>query len=548
MTTLDKNKLYFLPLGGAGEIGMNLNLYAYQDKWLMVDLGVSFNDRLGIDIMMPNAQYILERKKNLAGLLLTHAHEDHIGAVPHLWEQFKCPIYATPFTAEMVRRKFHEKQIDYTGFLFEIPLNGRQKIGPFDIELVSLTHSIPEPNGAVIRTKAGNVFHTGDWKIDPAPMIGEPVDEKKLKALGDEGVLAMVCDSTNVFNAGESGSEGEVRENLTSLIGSFKKERVFVTCFASNLARLETVALAAQAAGRKVVLFGRSFERMVEVAKDNGYLPDVAPFIGADQAASMPNSKVLYLCSGSQGEHRAALNRIASGSMRDVKIDEGDVVIFSSRVIPGNEKSINFIKNKLTRLGVNVISKHELDIHVSGHPSRGELVQMYDWVRPKILVPVHGELQHMVEQGKLGHQHGIKEIVVPENGTLIELTEGDAHIVDEVPAGRLALDGDVLVTFDHSVLKERRAMECHGVATVALALDKKNKLADIAITHRGFVAQNDLMDRLYQEVESVYHNLAKSDWDKDGVIQEAVRRSIRKMITQVNGKRPVVLVQVLRLS
>lgn len=545
MTAMQKEKLYFLPLGGSGEIGMNLNLYAYNDQWLMVDLGVSFYDRLGVDVMMPNPQYIVERRKKLQGLLLTHAHEDHIGAVPHLWDQLRCPIYATPFTAEMVRRKFQEKGIDYKDALHEIPLEGHAQIGDFDVQLVSLTHSIPEPNGAIIRTKAGTVFHTGDWKIDPDPLIGEPIDANRLKALGDEGVLAMVCDSTNVFQEGSSGSEGEVRENLKSVIKSYKSERVFVTCFASNLARLETVALAAQAAGRRVVLFGRSFDRMVEVARDNGYLKKVPDFISAEAAATMPPHKVLYLCSGSQGEPRAALSRIANGVMKNVVIDEGDVVIFSSRVIPGNERSINFIKNKLIRKGVHVITRHDLDLHVSGHPSRSELEQMYDWIRPKILIPVHGELQHMVEQGRLAKQHGIEEIVVPENGTLIDLTEGEAGIVDAVPAGRLALDGDVLVTFDHAVLKERRNLESNGMVAVSVTVDKKNRLKDTAISSKGFVVQSDLMDDMYRAAEDAFYNVPKSQLDDTAAVQEAIRIAVRRSISQTNGKRPITVVHVL---
>lgn len=544
---MEKDKLYFLPLGGSGEIGMNLNLYAYNNEWLMVDLGVSFYDRLGVDVMMPNPQYIVERRKDLKGLLLTHAHEDHIGAVPYLWEQLKCPIYATPFTAEMVRRKFKERHIDYGDFIHEIPLKGHQKIGPFDIELVSLTHSIPEPNGVVIRTKAGTIFHTGDWKIDPNPMVGDPIDSEKLKALGDEGVLAMVCDSTNVFCEGFSGSEGDVRENLKSVIGGYKKEKLFVTCFASNLARLETVALAAQEAGRRVVLFGRSFDRMVEVARENGYLKEVAPFITAEAAATMPASKVLYLCSGSQGESRAALSRIAAGTMKHVSINDGDVVIFSSRVIPGNERSINAIKNKLIRLGVHVITRHDLDLHVSGHPARSELEQMYDWIRPKILIPVHGELQHMVEQGRLGRRHGIKEIVVPENGTLIEVSEGEAGIIDEVASGRLALDGDVLVTFDHGTLKERRILESNGVVSVSLVLDTKNALKDSAFSTKGFVVQSDMTDAVYQAIQDGYSHLARSELDNEGNVQISVEKYVRRVISQINGKKPLVLVHVLRV-
>jgi ribonuclease J len=543
---LDKNKLYFLPLGGSGEIGMNLNLYGYNDQWLMVDLGVSFYDRLGIDVMMPNPQFIIENRKQLAGLLLTHAHEDHIGAVPYLWEQLQCPIYATPFTAELVRRKFQERHIDYGDSIHELSLKGHQKIGCFDIELVTLTHSIPEPNGVVIRTPAGSVFHTGDWKIDPAPMIGEPIDADQLKALGDEGVLAMVCDSTNVFHEGEAGSEGEVRENLKSIIGGYKKERVFVTCFASNLARLETVALAAKEAGRRVVLLGRSFGRMVEVARANGYLKEVPEFVDATAAASMPAHKVLYLCSGSQGEPRAALNRIANGAMKNVTIQEGDIVLFSSRVIPGNERSINAIKNKLIRLGVRVITRHDLDLHVSGHPARSELEQMYDWIRPKILVPVHGELQHMVEQGRLGKRHGIPEIVVPENGTIVDLTEGDAGIVEQVPAGRLALDGSSLVTFDHATLKERRLLETNGMICITLVLDRKNQLKDTLLTVKGFVAHSTLLDDLYLAVEEAFHTIPRSGVGEDGTIQGAIQKAVRRLVFHEHNKKPVTIVHCVR--
>lgn len=540
---LRSNVLYFLPLGGAGEIGMNLNLYAYNNEWLMVDLGVTFYDRLGVDLMMPNPQYIIEKRKQLRGLLLTHAHEDHIGAVPYIWEQLKCPIYATPFTAELVRRKFKERSVDYGDFIHEIPLEGHQKIGPFDIELVSLTHSIPEPNGVLIRTPAGTVFHTGDWKIDPAPLVGEPIDAQKLQTLGDQGILAMVCDSTNVFQEGTSGSEGDVRENLKSIIGAHKKGKIFVTCFASNLARLETISLAAQEAGRRVVLLGRSFERMVEVARANGYLQSVPQFVSVEIAASMPSHKVLYLCSGSQGEARAALSRIANKMMRNVTIQEGDVVLFSSRVIPGNERSINAVKNKLIRLGVHVVTRHDLDIHVSGHPARAELEQMYDWIRPKILVPVHGELQHMIEQGRLAKRHGVPEIVVPENGTLIELSEGAAGIVAEVPSGRLVVDGSSLVTFDHPTLKDRRTLETSGVVGVTLIIDKKkHSLKNALISPKGFVVHSTLLTELYEVVEEAYQSVPRSSVEDEGALQEAVSRAIRRLIVQENDKKPLVIV------
>tara|TARA_R110002050_G_scaffold11068_1_gene37670 strand:+ start:15627 stop:17276 length:1650 start_codon:yes stop_codon:yes gene_type:complete len=545
---LEQNKLFFLPLGGSGEIGMNLNLYSYNDDWLMVDLGVSFHDQLGIDVMMPNAQYIVERKKKLSGLLLTHAHEDHIGAVPYLWDQLKCPIYATPFTAELVRRKLDEAGIDYEGMLHEIPLGGKAKIGSFEIQMVSLTHSIPEPNGVVIRTPAGNIFHTGDWKIDLEPLVGEPINADEMKKIGDEGILALVCDSTNVFNEGTSGSEGDVRRNLMEVIKSYKKERIFVSCFASNLARIETLAHIAKEVGRRVVLQGRSFGRITEVARANGYLKDIPEFISARQAMDMPANKVLYVSSGSQGEQRAALTRMANNQMRDAKIEAGDVVIFSSRVIPGNEKRINILKNTLTRAGARVIAKHTQDIHVSGHPARDELRQMYDWIRPQILVPVHGEFQHLVEHAKLGKKHGIKDVVVPENGTLIRLEKNNVDIVDEVPAGRLIKDGNALVSIDHPAVKERSRLADNGVVSVSLTLGYENEVyrkPQIAIC--GIVSKGDLVANVSQTVEDVLNEMSDRAKENISVVSDRITMEVKRCVREITEKKPMVLVHINRL-
>ncbi len=545
---LEQNKLFFLPLGGSGEIGMNLNLYSYNDDWLMVDLGVSFHDQLGIDVMMPNAQYIVERKKKLSGLLLTHAHEDHIGAVPYLWDQLKCPIYATPFTAELVRRKLDEAGIDYEGMLHEIPLGGKAKIGSFEIQMVSLTHSIPEPNGVVIRTPAGNVFHTGDWKIDLEPLVGEPINADEMKKIGDEGILALVCDSTNVFNEGTSGSEGDVRRNLMEVIKSYKKERIFVSCFASNLARIETLAHIAKEVGRRVVLQGRSFGRITEVARANGYLKDIPEFISARQAMDMPANKVLYVSSGSQGEQRAALTRMANNQMRDAKIEAGDVVIFSSRVIPGNEKRINILKNTLTRAGARVISKHTQDIHVSGHPARDELRQMYDWIRPQILVPVHGEFQHLVEHAKLGKKHGIKDVVVPENGTLIRLEKNNVDIVDEITAGRLIKDGNALVAIDHPAVKERSRLADNGVVSVSLTLGYENEVyrkPQIAIC--GIISKGDLVANASQTVEDVLNEMSGRAKENISVISDRITMEVKRCVREITEKKPMVLVHINRL-
>ncbi len=545
---IEDNKLYFLPLGGSGEIGMNLNLYSYNDQWLMVDLGVSFHDQVGIDVMMPNAQYIVERRKKLSGLLLTHAHEDHIGAVPYIWEQLKCPIYATPFTAELVRRKLDEANIDYTGMLHEIPLGGKEKIGQFEIQMVSLTHSIPEPNAVVIGTPAGNIFHTGDWKIDPEPLVGKPINEDEMKKIGDNGVLAMVCDSTNVFNEGTSGSEGDVRRNLVEVIKTYKKERIFVSCFASNLARIESLAFAAKEAGRRVVLQGRSFNRITEVARANGYLKDVPAFISAKEASDMPPSKVLYISSGSQGEPRAALNRMADGHMRDAKIEEGDVIIFSSRVIPGNEKRINYLKNKLTRAGARVIAKHTEDIHVSGHPARDELIQMYDWIRPQILVPVHGEFQHLVEHAKLGKKHGIKDVVVPENGTLIRLEKGNVDIVDEVSSGRIAKDGNALVAIDHPAIKERYKLTENGVVSISLTLGYENEVyRRPQVVVCGLVSQGDLVANISQTTADVLDEMSHGMKENTSLLSDRITMEVKRCIREISEKKPIVIVHINRL-
>lgn len=543
---MDK-KLLFLPLGGAGEIGMNLNLYGYSDQWLMVDLGVTFHDRLGVDVLMPNPQFITERKDKLAGLLLTHGHEDHIGAVPYLWERLKCPIYATPFTAELVKHKMQDHQIDIEKYLHIIPLKGSVTIGPFQIEMVTLTHSIPEPNGVLITTPAGKVFHTGDWKIDPKPLVGEAIDETTLKRIGDEGVLAMVCDSTNVFFDAPSGSEADVRDNLFNLIGSYTEGSIFVTCFASNLARLETVALAAQHHGRQVVLVGRGFHRMNDISRKLGYISAVHPFIHPSKAKSLPRDKVLYLCSGSQGEYRAALNRIASETHPDIKMSPKDVVVFSSRVIPGNEKQINAIKNKIIRLGVRVVNEHPTDIHVSGHPGRQDLLKMYEWIRPKTLIPVHGETIHMVEQARLAKKAGVPHVVVPDNGSLIEITSHGAEIVDEVPAGRLALDGTQLLSFTHPSLKERAKLGAEGVVSVVVVLDDHHALrGEPRLTVQGLSVSGDVERAALREAAYALESLSSKERHHDELIQEKCRLAVQRLVQEEIGRKPVVITHVVR--
>ena len=424
--------LWFVPLGGSGEIGMNLNLYGCDDQWIMVDLGVTFGDESipGVDVVMPDPDFIAERKDKLLAIVLTHAHEDHLGAVAYLWDRLECPVYATPFTAEFLRRKLPETGIDKLVELIEVPLGGKLNIGPFDLEYITLTHSIPEPNALAIRTPHGTVMHTGDWKFDPDPLIGEVTDFTALEALGDEGVLAMVGDSTNVFSEGEAGSEADVREALTEVIGKCTG-RVAVGCFASNLARVESIARAAEANGRHVSLAGASLWRVTATARQTGYLVDDIIFYEAEDAAHLPGDKVLYICTGSQGEPRAALNRIAFGSHRDVGLEEGDTVIFSSRIIPGNEKAILKLQNQLARMGVEIITARDAPIHVSGHPARDEMRKMYQMIRPHTAIPVHGEHLHMRAHAALAKECQVPQALLVENGSTVRLAPGDPVVAGE---------------------------------------------------------------------------------------------------------------------
>ncbi|HET6223250.1 MAG TPA: ribonuclease J, partial [Dongiaceae bacterium] len=425
------DEVLFLALGGAGEIGMNLNLYGHAGKWLMIDLGVTFGDDAtpGIEVIMPDIGFIEERRRDLAGLVLTHAHEDHIGAVPYLWPRLGCPIFATPFTASLVREKLREVGLAQAAPITEIPMSGRFSVGPFELELVTLTHSIPEPNAVVIRTKFGTLLHTGDWKLDPEPLVGPLADEAALRRLGDEGVLAMICDSTNALVHGQSGSEGEVRESLQELVGRLPG-RIAVACFASNVARVETIARVAAAHDRQVALVGRSLWRITEAARENGYLADIPPFITEHDIGYLPRDKALLICTGSQGEPRSALARIARDDHPTVSLEKGDTVIFSSRIIPGNERSIGELQNGLVRLGVEIITERDHFVHVSGHPARDELLAMYQWVRPRIAIPVHGEARHLRAHARLAESGQVGQALVIENGDVVRLAPGPAEVVD----------------------------------------------------------------------------------------------------------------------
>jgi ribonuclease J len=545
-------ELLFLPLGGCGEIGMNLNLYGHAGKWLMVDLGITFGKEAtpGIDIIMPDPAFIVERRQDLAGLVLTHAHEDHIGAVPYLWPKLRCPIYATPFTAAVLRRKLAEANLLTEARITEIPMSGRFSVGPFEIELISITHSIPEPNAVVIRTALGAVLHTGDWKLDPDPVIGPITDETALRRLGEEGVLAMICDSTNVLVEGSSGSEAEVRLSLDKLIGEYD-QRIAVACFASNVARIESVTRAALAHGRHVGLVGRSLWRMVEAAQETGYLTDLPEFVEEGDIGDLPRERVLMICTGSQGEPRSALARIVRGEHADVALDPGDVVIFSSRIIPGNEQAIGELHNALIHRGVQIVTERDHFIHVSGHPARDDLAEMYRWVKPKIAVPVHGELRHLRAHIELAESCQVRQALLAENGTLIRLAPGPGEAIGEEAAGRLGLDGKILVPMDGASLKSRQRMAFNGAAVATLVLDGVGMLAGRPqITIHG-LAGEDSGDEAVIEAAAAAGKavmaLSAAKRAEDATVREAARVAIRRALFAHFGKKPVTDVHLVRL-
>lgn len=544
-----KDDLLFVPLGGSNEIGMNLNLYHFGGKWLMVDCGIGFaNDSLpGIDVVVPDISFIAERKKDLLGLVLTHAHEDHVGAVPYLWRELECPIYATPFTAAFLRHKVNEMGPGPTPKIIEMKIGSKADIGPFAIEMIPLTHSIPEMQAIAITTPKGVVMHTGDWKFDEAPMVGPVSHYDALKAYGDKGVLAMVCDSTNVFVEGDSGSEGEVRKHLTETIRGCK-DRVLVATFASNFARVKTIIEAAEETGRVVGLAGRSLHRVVEAAKESGYLPQHVELLSDRDVMNLPRGDALIICTGSQGEPRAALPRIARGDHPTIRLSAGDTVILSSRKIPGNESRINAMHNQFISKRVEVIVDKHDTIHVSGHPARAELKRMYELVRPRIAVPTHGEARHLHEHCKFAKAQGVAETVEARNGAVIWLETGEASVLEQVHSGYVAVDGTSLIPTDGFVIKTRRKMRDDGMVIIAVALDARNQLlADIQFSAPGLLdedADGELFDDIYAELTRVAEKFSAKA--SDGDVKETLRLCVRKLIKNELDKKPVIEVMVIR--
>lgn len=553
-----RDELVFAALGGIGEIGMNCYLYglgpADDRQWLMVDLGITFpegeNDP-GVDVILPDLRFI-EGERGLAGLVLTHAHEDHFGAVIEMWPRLKVPIYATPFTAALLKTKITEYGGGIKLPIREVALNSRFDVGPFGVELISVAHSIPESNALALHTPHGVVLHTGDWKLDPTPVIGAPTKTDRLAALGAAGVTAMICDSTNALRDGRSPSELEVAQSLSRIIKDAKR-RVAVTIFASNVARLRAVADAARRADRKLVVAGRAMHRMIDVAISTGYLPQNFKYLDQDQFPYLQPHEVVALCTGSQGEQRAALARVAAEEHPAIKLEEGDLVIFSSRTIPGNERAVGQIQNRLVDMGCELVTDSDALVHVTGHPRREELKEMYGWVQPRIAIPMHGEARHLAEHAKLARAAGVREVISPRNGDIVLLAPGPAQIIDEAPVGRVFRDGHLLVPSDEGPVRERRSLAFAGIVVVALPQSaREGVVPDPEVMLDGVPARDEegrpMLDIVRDAVEGTIASIPRGRQKDTEMVREAVRRAVRAAVDQAWGKRPIVKVLLTRVA
>ncbi len=553
----DPRELLFVPLGGVGEIGMNLALYGIgSDKgggnWLCVDMGVSFGDDAtpGVDLIMPDIRFLEAERRNLAAIVITHAHEDHVGALFDLWPKLKVPVYATPFTAALIESKRAAEEGAPQIPVKVVPSGGRFTIGPFDVEYVPVAHSIPESHALALRTPLGLVVHSGDWKLDATPVVGASTEEARFRALGAEGVRALICDSTNAIREGQSPSESDVAKSLVEIVRA-AKGRVAVTTFASNVARLRAAALAAAAAGREVVVVGRAMERVINVARELRLLDGVAPFRGPETYRAMPRDRVLLLLTGSQGEQRAALARMAEEEHPEIALDPGDMLIFSSRTIPGNEKSVNRIINTMTRRGVEVVTDRHKLVHVSGHPRRGELALMYEWLKPELAIPVHGEPMHLAEHAALARSLGVPQVLVCYDGDVVRLAPGKAEKIDEVPSGRLYRDGNLLIEEGAKTLPERRRLAFAGAVSVALALGERGDLVgDPVVETSGLpetIGGEPMAQIVLDAVFDGYESLPKGRRRDADALAEAVERSVRGKVNAVWGKKPTCHVLVLQV-
>ncbi len=552
-----KEEFIFCPLGGSGEIGMNMNLFAYGNKenrkWIIVDIGVTFADDTipGIDLIYPDPGFIVDKKNDLLGLVLTHAHEDHIGAIAHIWPKLNCNIYATPFTSVLIKEKFKEKKIDLGNKLKIVELNGNLQLGQFKIEFITLTHSILEPNGLSIETPSGTVLHTGDWKIDPNPLIGEKVNENKLKKIGEKGILAMICDSTNVFSPGKAGSELDVRNSLLKIIER-KTKRVIVTSFASNVARMESIFYCAEKTGRQISLVGRSMHRIYKAAKQCGYLNNLITPLDPREAKKTDRKKILYLCTGSQGEPNGAMMRISNYSHPDVFIEKDDTVIFSSKIIPGNEKKLYKLHNQLVKNNIDVVSEENEFVHVSGHPNREDLKEMYNWVKPKAIIPVHGEHRHMIE-----HINFAKEMQVPfpvqvENGDIVQLFPGEKpKVVDKAPVGRMLVDGKISIGEDSQSLKERLNISYNGFLDVTIIINNSGSIIkNPIISYKGIPTNGENSNFIFA-LEDKIRNVCKSyslkNFKQEQNLIDELKSNCKKTVKEKTGKRPYTNINLIRI-
>ena len=551
-----KEELIFCPLGGSGEIGMNMNLFAYGSpdnrKWIIVDIGVTFADDAipGVDLIYPDPGFIVDKKDDLLGIVLTHAHEDHIGAIAHIWPKLKCKIFATPFTSVLISEKFKEKKIDITGYLEIVQLNSIVDLNPFKIEFVTLTHSILEPNGLKIETPVGNILHTGDWKCDPDPLTGDNMNSKRLKEIGEEGVLTMICDSTNVFSAGRAGSELDVRKNMLKIMERLKK-RVIITSFASNVARMESTFYCAEKTGRQIALVGRSMHRIYKAARQCGYLQNVIEPLDTRDARNISREKIVYLCTGSQGEPMGAMTRISNYTHPDVFVERGDAVVFSSKIIPGNEKKLYKLHNQLVREGIEVISEDSEFIHVSGHPNREDLKDMYDWIKPKSVIPVHGEHRHMIE-----HINFAKEMQVPypvrvENGDIVKIYPGEKpEVYDKAPSGRLYVDGSISVEEDAQSIKERKNLSSNGLIEATLIITANGNIHNKPLlTFRGLpiYEKDEFTFNLEEKIEKTAKTFSLNNKKQESNLIDALKITCRKYTKEKIGKKPYTNINLVRI-
>ena len=552
---MKKEELIFCPLGGSGEIGANMNLYAYgkedNQKWIIVDMGVTFADDSipGIDLIYPDPGFILDKKRDLLGIVLTHAHEDHIGAIVHIWPNLKCKIYATPFTSALIQEKFKEKKIDISNYIKTVQLNAKIKLGPFEIDFITMTHSVLEPNGLSITTPAGIVLHTGDWKIDRNPLIGGNIDEKKLKEIGNKGVIAMISDSTNVFSEGRAGSELEVRESLLKIM-EIKRKKIIVTSFASNVARMETVFYCAKKTNRNICLVGRSMHRIYKAARQCGYLQNLIEPVDPRDAKKIARNKIIYLCTGSQGEPMGAMNRIVNKIHPDVYLESGDTVIFSSKIIPGNEKKLYQLQNQITKADVEIITEENAFVHVSGHPNRDDLKDMYSWVKPKCIIPVHGEHRHMKEHVAFAKKLQIPQALLIENGDLVKIFPGEPKIIDKAPSGRMYLDGSIGVTADSQSIRERKNISLNGYLEVTIIVTNNGKIKKPVISFKG-IPEDEAKDTFIFDMENEIANICKTfslqSKNQEKNLIETLKQSCRKIVRNKTGKKPYTNINIARI-